>query len=49
MRSGLYSQVGNLLPVTLGNIIGGAICMAGVYALVFGRASRAPELSPAAT
>jgi formate/nitrite transporter len=41
--------LGNLLPVTLGNIVGGAVCMAGVYALVFGRAGRAPELSPAAT
>ena len=30
-------QLGNLLPVTLGNIIGGAVCVAGVYALAFGR------------
>jgi formate/nitrite transporter len=29
--------LGNLLPVTLGNIIGGAVCVAGVYALAFGR------------
>ena len=26
----------NLLPVTLGNIVGGAICMATSYALIFG-------------
>jgi formate/nitrite transporter FocA (FNT family) len=35
--AGLRLQVGNLLPVTLGNIIGGAVCVAGVYALAFGR------------
>lgn len=27
----------NLLPVTLGNIIGGAICMGTVYAVIFGK------------
>lgn len=27
----------NLLPVTLGNIIGGAVCMATAYAICFGR------------
>lgn len=26
----------NLLPVTLGNIVGGAVCMATTYALIFG-------------
>jgi len=29
--------LGNLLPVTLGNIVGGAVCMATTYALSFGR------------
>ena len=27
----------NLLPVTLGNIVGGAVCIAAVYALCFGQ------------
>lgn len=30
--------LGNLLPVTLGNIIGGAVCVAGIQSLVHGRA-----------
>ena len=29
--------LGNLLPVTLGNLVGGAFCMATVYALCYGR------------
>ncbi len=29
--------LGNLLPVTLGNLVGGAFCMATVYALCFGK------------
>ena len=31
----------NLLPVTLGNIVGGAVCVAVVYAVCFGRPGRA--------
>ena len=27
----------NLLPVTLGNIVGGALCMATAYSLCYGR------------
>ena len=30
----------NLLPVTLGNIVGGAVCIAAVYALCFGQAGK---------
>lgn len=30
----------NLLPVTLGNIVGGAVCIAAVYALCFGEAGK---------
>ena len=33
----------NLLPVTLGNIVGGAICMATTYALIFGSLNSAPK------
>ena len=29
--------LGNLLPVTLGNLVGGGFCMATVYALCYGR------------
>lgn len=28
--------VKNLLPVTLGNIVGGAVCQTGLYAAVYG-------------
>lgn len=28
--------VKNLLPVTLGNIVGGAVCQAGLYSAVYG-------------
>lgn len=27
----------NLLPVTLGNIVGGAVCVAGLYSMVYGK------------
>ena len=27
----------NLLPVTLGNVVGGALCMATAYSLCYGR------------
>ena len=27
----------NLLPVTLGNIVGGAVCIAMVYAICYGK------------
>ncbi len=30
----------NLLPVTLGNIVGGALCVATPYALAYGRLKR---------
>ncbi len=33
--------VANLLPVTLGNIVGGAVCIAAVYALCYGKAGEA--------
>lgn len=26
----------NILPVTLGNIVGGAVCQAGLYSAVYG-------------
>jgi hypothetical protein len=29
--------VGNLIPATIGNWIGGAVCVATVYALAYGR------------
>jgi formate transporter len=35
--------VGNLLPVTIGNIIGGSIMVAGVYWFVYLRSSRTPD------
>ena len=34
-------QVNNLLPVTLGNVIGGAVMVAGVYSLAYGNAKTA--------
>lgn len=30
----------NLLPVTLGNIVGGAVCIALAYAMCFGKAGQ---------
>ena len=38
--------VGNLIPVTIGNIIGGAICVAGAYWFVYLRSKTAPQLDP---
>lgn len=40
----------NLLPVTLGNIVGGAVCMATSYSLIFGRlnpSNKSKNTSPA--
>lgn len=33
--------MGNIVPVTLGNIVGGAICVASVYHYVFGTKAQA--------
>ncbi len=33
----------NLLPVTLGNIIGGFLCVALPYTYIFGTLKRAPQ------
>lgn len=35
----------NLLPVTLGNIVGGAVCMATTYALIFGSLNPATKIA----
>ena len=32
--------LGNILPVTLGNIVGGAVCVAGLYYCAFGTKAR---------
>ena len=33
--------VGNLLPVTIGNVVGGAVCVAAVYWAIFLRSAPA--------
>ena len=37
--TGYEIVVGNLIPATIGNWVGGAVCVATVYALSFGRPS----------
>ena len=32
---------GNIIPVTLGNIVGGAVCVAGLYTYAFGKKASA--------
>lgn len=37
---GISQLMYNMIPVTLGNIVGGAVCVAGMYALIFGNAGK---------
>lgn len=41
--------VGNLLPVTLGNIIGGVVCVGGAYWFVYLRSKKTPQHDPLTT
>lgn len=41
--------VGNLLPVTLGNIIGGVVCVGGAYWFVYLRSQKTPQHDPLTT
>lgn len=42
----LGGLIGNLVPVTLGNIVGGGVFVAAVYWLIYLRAAQEPERSP---
>lgn len=41
--------IGNLLPVTLGNIIGGVVCVGGAYWFVYLRSKKSPQNDPLTT